>query len=149
MRRMCLFAALVFTSACGTDLLVYQSVVGSYSGTFSAMEAGGSGQYDGSMGMTLSQVDDMMTGTWEIDGTITDGGTTAVMVEGDVFGTLPVGDNPTFSVWLTYDDCPNDLMAFTMSYDSQTQELTLGGDLEILSGACVEETEYQLFVTLD
>lgn len=149
MRRISLLAALLVAGACGTDLLVYESVVGSYSGTFSAMEAGGSGVLDGTMDLTMSQVDDMMTGTWEVEAVITDGGATGVTFSGEVFGTLPVGPNPTFSVWLTHAECSNDLMAFTMSYDSDTGELTLGGDFEIMSAQCSAETEYQLFVEMD
>lgn len=148
MKRTSLLAALLFVAACGTDLLFYQSVAGSFSGAFASTESSGD-RLDGQLDFMLSQTDDMLTGTWEVDGTITGTGTTPMMAEGDLFGTLPVGDNPTFSVWLTYDSCPNDLMAFSLSYDSNTEELTLFGDLEILSSQCGTLTDYPLLLTLD
>lgn len=148
MKRTGLFAALLLVAACGTDLLVYQSLVGSYSGTVTSTEPSGD-QLDADLDFTLSQTDNMLTGTWALDGTITGTATTATMAAGALFGTLPVGDNPTLSIWLTYDFCPNDLMAFSLSYDSDTDELMLFGDLEILSSQCGPLTEYPLLVTLD
>lgn len=148
MKRSLLLAGLMFVAACGTDLLFYQDVAGSWSGTFSSTESGGD-QFDGELNFSLQQTDDMMTGTWEYSGTITGAGTVSTSAEGDVFGTLPVGDNPTFSVWLSYDLCPNDLMAFSMSFDALTERLTLTGDLEIPSSQCVVQTEYELVVPMD
>lgn len=148
MKRSCLLAGLLFTAACGTDLLFYQNVAGSWSGTITATENSGD-RLDADLEFSLQQTDDMVTGTWEYSGTITGAGTTPTSAEGEVFGTLPVADNPIFTVWMTYDICPDDLMAFSLSFDALTERMTLVGDLDIPSSDCVVQTDYPLAVLLD
>ncbi len=144
-RRIALSLFSLMLVGCGSDPLAYAPVAGTYSGAFVAEEPGGD-EMVGTFEVTLSQTDEMVTGSFDLEATIN--GRTDSSADGGLTATLPLGPNPVFDIEVAYTFCPQGIMTFTASYSSSTGTLTVVGDLDIPSSQCNVLTFYPLDIVL-
>jgi len=136
--RATLLLVLPLALACG-DATGPDESFENVSGTFQG-ELGGQSQgiaLDGVFELQLVQNDGQLSGSSAVVGTLFDGVTTLpISGTSTVTGSVESGDNPSVSITTTSTTCPTQITTFNGSYNSETRQITLTGNVDLTDGNC-------------
>lgn len=154
MRIVWLIPALLAAAACSGNASTadntpsYQSIAGSYAGTMSGTSQGYA--LDANFGLTFTQSDGAISGSYALQGTVSDGFTvTDIGGTGPLTGTIASGSNPSVNLTITVPGCPNYSAHFSGAYDSANHRLTITGPVDLIDDACVVELSYRATLILN
>lgn len=132
--RLLLSVGLAATVACGStgpSEPVYEIIADTYVGTLSGVTEGVALAAD--FALTISQSGGSLSGTWALDGILTDGvDVIGVAGTGTITGTIASGNNPSVNLTIREGICPNYQAQFSGAYDSANQRLTITGPIDVL-----------------
>lgn len=138
-------------AACGGDASgpgeTYESIAGSYSGQMVGVSQGVA--LDADFSLTLSQNAGSVTGTYALQGELTDGiDVVAVQGTGTISGTIAAGNNPSVNLTVQPASCPNNRANFSGTYDVANRRLTMIGPVEFFNSSCAVVLRYQMNIVL-
>ncbi len=151
MRRMMAAVALVGTVACGGDSTgpsaSYETIAGTYAGELGGVSQGVA--LVGDFTLTISQSSGSLSGTYGIDGALSDGiNAVAVAGSGTLTGTIAAGNNPSVNLTIRPSICSQRTAQFSGTYDSANRRITLQGPVYILENDCSIFLTYPMNVIL-
>lgn len=147
-------ATLFVLAACGGDNGTgpddtnYEVIAGSYAGEMAGVSQGVALAADFSL--TMQQNNGVITGTYAIAGAITDGlDVVDIQGTGTINGTIAEGNNPSVNLTLRVPACPSYQAAFSGTFDSANNRLTIIGPVDILDASnCAIAIRYQMTLVL-
>lgn len=141
------------TGACGGDggtgpSASYENVAGTYGGQIQGVTQGIA--LSGQFVLTLTQSQGSLSGTYAIDGFVTDG-VDAVPVSGSgtINGSIASGNNPSINFTVRPSFCTQRTMTFSGTYDSVNRRITAQGPVYVLdAGDCTILLNYSMTMVL-
>lgn len=140
-------------AACGGDGAgpspTFESIAGSYAGTMAGVSQGVA--LNGTFSLTITQNGGSATGTWALQGVLTDGiDLVAVQGTGTLSGTVASGTNPSVNITVRSGFCPNYQSNFSGAYDSANRRLTVTGAVEFFANnSCTVVLSYPMTMILN
>ena len=99
--------------------------------------------------LTISQSGGSLSGTWALDGAISDGIDAAgIAGSGTLTGSIASGNNPSVNITIRRSVCPNNTMTLSGSLDSANDRITLVGPIDLLYDDCTLFRRFQLTLLL-
>ena len=113
----------------------FENVSGTYQGTLAAQTQGFA--LDGVFELQLVQNDGQLSGSSTVVGTLSDG-LSSIPITGTstVDGSVQSGQNPSVTIRTTSTTCPTQVTTFNGSYNSETRQITLTGNVDLTDGNC-------------
>ena len=145
----CTTAASACAGDSGTGPRSYQSIAGSYAGTMVGLSEGVA--LNSTFGLTISQADGSLTGSWGLSGTLSDGVNSAnVAGTGSLTGSVAAGNNPSVNITIRTPACPNYQAQFSGAYDVSNRRLTIAGPVEFFAdNSCTVVLSYPTTIILN
>ena len=126
----------------------YESIAGTYTGALMSVSQGVT--LSANFSLTLVQTVGSLSGSFRLTGTLDDGIIQAsVLGSGTVTGTVDPGSNPSVSVTMTPEGCPDAAVTWSGAYTSANGLLTISGVANIFDAACVVFLTYEGTMILD
>jgi hypothetical protein len=138
----CGYLLAIVVTGCTADAVVPAppSVYTDASGEYAAGVSGrvtsrlGNVEVAGTLSMALTQLQDALTGRYQLQITLSDGGLPiSFRHEGDVTGSLGEGSRPTVHLRIENDECPQYFMTFEGHYDPDLRQITLTGAVDAIN----------------
>lgn len=146
-------ALALMVGACGGDggtgpSVMYENVAGTYGGTMQGVTQGVALNAD--FVLTISQSQGSLSGTYGLDGFLTDGvSTVAISGSGTISGSIASGNNPSVNFTTKTSGCPGRTEHFSGTYDSANRRITAQGPVYVLDFSdCSILLTYQMNVVL-
>jgi len=145
-------ALLLGVAACGGDGTgpsnSFESIAGSYAGSMAGISQGVA--LTGTFSLTIAQTRGDATGSWAIQGQLTDGfDVVDVQGTGTLSGTVTAGTNPSVNLTIRSGFCPNYQSLFSGTYDSANRRLTLLGTVDFFASNCTVVLSYPMTMVLN
>ena len=113
----------------------FENISGVFQGELSGQTQGIA--LDGVFELQIVQNGGQLSGSSAVVGTLFDGVTTLpISGTSTVTGSVESGDNPSVSITTTSTTCPNQVTTFNGSYNSETRQITLTGNVGVTDGNC-------------
>lgn len=143
----------IVLAGCGGDggtgpSVTYESVAGTYGGTMSGVTQGVA--LNASFVLTLTQSQGSLSGTYVLDGAVTDGvQVVPVAGSGTITGSIASGSNPSINFTVRTAACPNRPEQFSGTFDSANRRINAQGPVYVLDLTdCSILLNYQMNVVL-
>ena len=153
MRKLLSALALSATVACGGDSGTgpsgnnYEQIANTWVGQLGGISQGVA--IAGDFTITISQSGGSLSGTWAMDGGLSDGvDAVAIAGSGTIIGSVAAGSNPSVNLTIRSGACPGRQMDFSGTYDSPNSRLTLVGSVDIWYSDCTLFLKYPMTMVL-